>query len=630
MKRLLPLLLLLLVLTGCASQTGSVTLPQENNIVSAFSAEEITQLKHDAVHPYVLLENAQTTDGILYSIQTEAMEDMDFAGMTAFQDSILLHCQKWSQEGGAQLLLATMDLKDGSALSQTTLDISGFVQPQAMEDQLVISDSQTGLVRILDADLQVTREHTLTPDFNHWYMSTDGQQMYQIGWYDGIKVTDLASGTTQELSLPVLDLFFCDSDPEQLTLNYVDLATQMQTTGYLDLASGAMVTIPFDVPATQATHSGEMWLAMDFYDTYTYYLGSTASTDVVHLPQGDELRLLNPHAHLLRIGRDKTLTLYDRNGTFLSSCVTGFGEEIFIESDFIWSEQYGGYFFLATHPEQGSQLCFWDINVPTQGEDLALTAWSDGTTVAPGTAVDASLYERAARMSEEYGVVIRIADQCATVFDSFESTHLTEEYWVEYALDNLEEALGSYPEGFFDQLRFDSVRYVEIQLVGSLTAIDDEWKTASYSAFASQQHEKYLVVMDSYQATTNNYYHEFSHIIDKKLSWDAYCRSDALYSEEHWRSLSPDHANYSYTYTDWPDISTDDLTSYFVDSYSRTYPTEDRARIMEYAMMDWFYGWENSAGIREKLDYYCRCIRDCFDTETWPEVTLWEQPLNDQ
>jgi hypothetical protein len=30
-------------------------------------------------------------------------------------------------------------------------------------------------------------------------------------------------------------------------------------------------------------------------------------------------------------------------------------------------------------------------------------------------------------------------------------------------------------------------------------------------------------------------------------------------------------------------------------------------------------------GLEGKLDYYCRCIRDAFDTTGWAETVLWEQ-----
>ena len=33
---------------------------------------------------------------------------------------------------------------------------------------------------------------------------------------------------------------------------------------------------------------------------------------------------------------------------------------------------------------------------------------------------------------------------------------------------------------------------------------------------------------------------------------------------------------------------------------------------------------EENPGMAEKMRYYAACIRDCFDTEGWPESTLWE------
>lgn len=67
-------------------------------------------------------------------------------------------------------------------------------------------------------------------------------------------------------------------------------------------------------------------------------------------------------------------------------------------------------------------------------------------------------------------------------------------------------------------------------------------------------------------------------------------------------------------------------TGYFDSDYSMTYPTEDRATRFAAAMTQAPL-LEESPGMQKKLDYYARCIRDCFDTEGWPEVTAWEQPL---
>ena len=122
------------------------------------------------------------------------------------------------------------------------------------------------------------------------------------------------------------------------------------------------------------------------------------------------------------------------------------------------------------------------------------------------------------------------------------------------------------------------------------------------------------------------YYHEFSHIIDAYLAWDASKREDALFSEETWNSLNPDwFAGYSLDYSNQQTLQ--DHTS-FIDSYSTINPTEDRARVLEYSMEEYCDGfYEDGTVLQAKLSYYCRCIRDAFDTTGWPDTVIWEQYL---
>jgi hypothetical protein len=69
-------------------------------------------------------------------------------------------------------------------------------------------------------------------------------------------------------------------------------------------------------------------------------------------------------------------------------------------------------------------------------------------------------------------------------------------------------------------------------------------------------------------------------------------------------------------------------SGYFITEYALTYPTEDRATLMEAAMSLYTWDFEPGSGTRQKLQYYADCIRDCFDTSGWPERTLWEQVLD--
>ena len=135
------------------------------------------------------------------------------------------------------------------------------------------------------------------------------------------------------------------------------------------------------------------------------------------------------------------------------------------------------------------------------------------------------------------------------------------------------------------------------------------------------------MILDGFLLQSQTLFHEFSHIIDARLKWDAMIRPDALYSEEAWLALQPEGFRYARTYTGISEEILPFLESgYFVTEYSLTYPTEDRAVLMESAMANSQY-FEPGPGAKKKLQYYADCIRDCFDTKDWPETTLWEQVL---
>ena len=150
----------------------------------------------------------------------------------------------------------------------------------------------------------------------------------------------------------------------------------------------------------------------------------------------------------------------------------------------------------------------------------------------------------------------------------------------------------------------------------------------SVGAFAQDMDSYYVVVLDGFLLQRQTLFHEFSHIIDARLKWDSMIREDALYSEDVWQALQPEGFCYAMTYTEIPEELLSFMESgYFITEYALTYPTEDRATLMEAAMNNFSWNFEPGSGTREKLQYYADCIRDCFDTEGWPEMTSWEYVL---
>lgn len=139
-----------------------------------------------------------------------------------------------------------------------------------------------------------------------------------------------------------------------------------------------------------------------------------------------------------------------------------------------------------------------------------------------------------------------------------------------------------------------------------------------------------LIVLDTQKINVELLYHEVSHAIDKRLAWDAFCRSDALYSEDAWMALQPEGFDYaySYSYMEIPgELNSYAESWYFTDQYAMTFPTEDRATVLAAAIAG-SSDFPQGSNLWKKLDFYCRCIRDCFDTTGWPAETSWEAALH--
>ncbi|MBQ3002215.1 MAG: hypothetical protein IJD82_00630, partial [Clostridia bacterium] len=86
---------------------------------------------------------------------------------------------------------------------------------------------------------------------------------------------------------------------------------------------------------------------------------------------------------------------------------------------------------------------------------------------------------------------------------------------------------------------------------------------------------------------------------------------------------------YEYTrYTAWSESN--DANVWFVDSYARTFPTEDRARIMENLFnpeadgLAEVFQFEN---LQAKARLYSYILRECFESCDVDEVLYWETYL---
>ena len=649
MKRLLALLLLLCLLAGCGSVSENPTqTPAESPDVPVQSEPE-TPVEPEKPAPTLMNgRELEDPEGGLWYLPNEAIEGSCYQDLYLFGDNLLVTGLRYNgnpygsdagETGGSatSLRLAVLSLETGLPLYETTLNGVDSPQVQICGNQVSVCDWSRGNVYLLDDHLRQTAGCRITNGWGSFYLSSDGETAYLFTDDDGIVAVDLATDQRTVFLENARSLYTSGCCGSNVTINYVDDETQFSVCAFFSLETGEITPLPVPGDYYSVERSGDAWLAGVLYSSDAYLLGGDGDPGVVTLENcAPELltgpaRLLIPH---LTDEGDRELALYETDGSFCTACRQPDAWNSY-NSTLVWSERWGGYLFTVTDYNGSVRLLFWDTSVPSEGENLVLTPMSALTAETGGTAVAQELYDRAAALSEQYGVHIKIADQCATEYNSY-TVELDLDYWrISSGLDALENAMADYPDGFMEQLLYDTYREIEINLTGPLTPVgvpEDANGFTSFAAFVEQQTGKHVMVMDLNQMGNleENFYHEMSHIIDGKLGFDSLYRDGALYSEDGWVALNPPDFFYCYDYYNIPDdIYADGYNSYFIDTYSRTFPTEDRARVMEYAMIgyDWMFSEDGSAPLREKLRYYADCIRDCFDTTGWPAVTRWEEPL---
>ena len=200
------------------------------------------------------------------------------------------------------------------------------------------------------------------------------------------------------------------------------------------------------------------------------------------------------------------------------------------------------------------------------------------------------------------------------------------------ALGLYDEIFSLYPENLFEQIKYKNIKTLGVYSCAGFVK-DASYGIDNAAALAgNDDYEKFLCMdVTGFGDLRKNIIHELSHWIDDRVI--KYGRETGEFDfEALWDDLNPDDYYYmndynkespfiKYTYAD---------NMYFIDSYSMTKATEDRARIFE-NLMRYNYKWNveyfKSGHLRDKARLYFEYIRKAFDTTGWPEETIWEKKL---
>ena len=168
--------------------------------------------------------------------------------------------------------------------------------------------------------------------------------------------------------------------------------------------------------------------------------------------------------------------------------------------------------------------------------------------------------------------------------------------------------LEQYPAGFPEQWG-----EVQILLVCDLRGTDS-FAGGDYAGFTQRVGDGWRMVLDVDRVTATTVHHEIAHILDGILT------ETGLLTEEDWMAYCP--KGFSYGDQNWADYP-----DFFVDAYAMTDIREDRAATFAEAIRRGPGAYADSPALWLKLSAFSEAIRAGFDTEGWPERTIWELGL---
>ncbi len=623
-KYLLPALLMVMTVcfSACGKQeVGPATLPTE---------EAVVPVETPAETPAAILNGAQDWGNGLWYIPNEAVEATTWPILEEFQGNLLLSQAENSDGYNADMHTTLIDSCTGKTLAETTRKMLDYQMPKALRDTVAYLEGNDEMtITFLNEKLERVSSVTVDGLSPNCFLSPDGNTLYSLAYDSGITALDLSTKERKEILTNVTNLDSYTVCGPYVPIAYDDCSTDMRVYGSLNLETGELELAPCQEACTRLMRCGDVWQAAEYNEASSFRIGTDEHPNYLYVEES-ELQLLDNRKILRSTYTTGDMAIYEMDGTCLASAVLP--EDLHIKTNVppIWSEALGGYFLLASSDESRySRLVFWDLSENNGTKtDLNLTSWEEKHQTVGGQSADPKLYAWAETLFQRYGVTVSIGDQCTHEFSDFTYEQCNDDDALLKGLAYVEKALGYYPDGFFSQLAYGPVRDLHIYLAKGLEGGEYFGNDRSYSGFGAEDGAANYIVLNAECMHEENVFHEISHIIDRKLSYHASLHDNVHDFESGWMELQPEGFGFCYDYSDIPAL-TQEYLGWFIDDYSQSYPTEDRARIMEYAMRgdaDQTFG--EAPHLAAKLQYYSDCIRECFDTAGWPEVTRWEKALH--
>ncbi|MBQ8834418.1 MAG: hypothetical protein IJ001_05785 [Oscillospiraceae bacterium] len=613
------LLLLCLLLCGCA---GEAVQEEPATIPSVTEAPAPTLDTTGFYIPGSALE--AETNG---AVRAYPLSGQDASGILPLRDGILVFS---CTESTTLLTVLTGDTFYSAA--SLTLDFALSPEDSTLrrwDGGISFYDPITGEVVVLDSSLREISRIAAPEDMTGAPLLSGDRTTLYYCTASAIRALDLESGISRvlkEIRYPSQNVTGLWLDDTVLECSLSDNETQ--DTLYLSTVTGeTMYMTANSITLTTAENS---WYA-SFLDgsLQVYLFGQPGEEPAVLAP--DELStdchfLAEDNAAVIIRQPDMETTVldyYDLETGLLTSSLT-------LEADFYpWCVESAG-------NGQVAFLCYdeaYDCNTLYCWDTTALPSGNTQCYTGPYYTMDEPDYDGLAactlyaqEISEKHGIQVLVYRDAVEVQPwDYEFTYEYQPRVLMQELKQLDARLENFPDGVLQTLA-EQYTGLRIAIVRSISGSPESGSLDT--AVGIQFWEEYdaYIVLTAGMNTEYTLYHELYHLIDTYLL-------NETNAFDQWDLLNPVGFSYDFDYIANQTRNSSEYlredARYFIDTYSMSYPKEDRARIMEYAMTEGNESYFQCDTMQKKLKTICEGIRKAFGLRKSPETFLWEQYLEE-
>ncbi len=630
------LLVLTLLLCGCAQETPEITEPTEEPTVPTTESTEPT------LPPGLYLPESPVEQETNGAVRSFPLESSEYYGCRVLGENlVLLH--RDGEEGMLSLysgeyleLIKTISLGEGVAPEQDRLLVSGkgigYYDP--VDCAVVFLDTKLMEIGRMQLPEEILGDAWLTPDWSAvYYCQAEG--IYALDLQSGIaRLLKEQQVSNQEITGLLMDgeILRCrvetEENQEQIILvetasgvrvaegTYLNALVSRGERYFLPLQTGIITQLIFGT----VENRGVLWPKEEDGLIHPILEKNGAVVTIPVLETNDAgIELETGDVGTESPQTYQSLAYYDiATGARMATVTLKNVPNVWgMESD-----GQDGIWFLGAADDGVANLYHWNLK-KSLVEDGIIYADLYYTAENPDEKGMEELKTTVEELAEQFGVEILIWKDATAVAPA---DHVfTEEYVIqcyEEFLPGLEKAMSTFPEGFLKAAAGE--KPLKIALVRAMNG-DPQWGSLEISNnLLFWQEDEPVLGLVLGENLERNFYHGIFHLIETQVL----SKSSKYYE---WNTLNPKGFSYPNNY--FAEFNKKTLAyaqgekRYFIDEFSMTYAKEDRARIFDYACMPGNEEYFQSSVIQKKLLRICQGIRETFDLDGSDGPYLWEQYL---